>query len=284
MEVKTQSDGSIVKNCVNELNNDVSDLYDRITATAKIAQILGRETGLAQQQAYADMLNNVQLNGMDFGWVQKEATENSMRDYRNYASERSIPTEAPKDFELDKLKEGNILDKIHSHEKFGYFPFESEEEVQVPVSVDGTLLPLLVTSNDFSKKTATLEEAKDTLEGVMAHIQGLTFGSDVDTNVADESNSTNNTKSDSDGSNTVKSVRDPTQVYQIGQDTIDRLENGGFDVVPSNDVSEHIEVPKFEFEKDDSDGGNSGMPSPKEIIDLQDKGWSKDEIKEMYCE
>lgn len=222
-------------------------------------------------EAYIDFLKNIEIEGKALGAIQAKATDFTTDDYLKASGlGTAISLESANDTEQVVMKK--IVGDITESNRM----LLNESDFQVPTTPNKEEMPLLVCSNERSRGLHTFEEAKEMWEKFLGHLS-------VDTSMSDPTvTSEKNNDSDSDE----HSVNDPTSIDGIGSKTIEKLQSGGFDVSPNEERAEFAEP--FDFESDDDSDENDdesttgGMPSPDKIIELQENGWTKEEIKDLY--
>lgn len=285
------SDGSVVEDTyMNESDeSDISELYTwirvlknrqanlryeiRDTLRAKVEYsddyTLPESSDIVK---YHNFLRNVSINGEAVGQIQATATNFKGDDYFSNHSLGDAIDVAPAN-KTEHLVEGKMSQEMNDRDKQVLKHFAVPH---VPLTPDKEEMPLYVASNERNEGLHTFDKAKAMWDDFLSHIE-------VETDVSEPEESTNDEQeSDSDEETDTVSVNDPTTVEGIGPATIEKLRDGGFDVTPTEERAEFAEP--FEFESDDEEDTANGMPSAKEIIELQDNGWTKEEIKEMYAE
>ena len=252
-------------------------LWGRIGKNAAYSFAKSLESDDEDLNQYIEYLKNLEIEGMSLGAIQAKATDFTTDDYLKASGLGTAIPLADANPTEQKIMD-HIVDDLTDSNRM----LLDESNFQVPTTPDGEEMPLLVASNERSKGLHTFEEAKEMWEKFLGHLS-------VETSMS-EPTVTSDSDNDSSSDDSSKSVNDPTSLSGIGDKTIETLVSGGFDVTPNEDRAEFAEP--FEFESDDEsdesddedDNVTSGMPSPDKIMELQDNGWTKDEIKDLYGE
>lgn len=226
----------------------------------------GSDSDLEQ---YIEFLKNIEVEGMALGAIQAKATDFTTSDYLEHTGMGTAMSLAPANAtEVAIFNNGSLIDEM-SDGNAGLVT-GSNNELQVPLTSDGEAMPLLVASNERAEGVHTFEEAKEMWGKFLEHL-------DVS---IDSQSSEDEASDEQDGQ---PSVNDPTTVKGVGSATVETIEAAGFEIVPTMERAEAAEP--FEFEDGGSDDeGFTGKPSPSEIKELMNDGWTKEEIQDFYGE
>lgn len=267
------TNGEIVEDSISGSQpNALPEIYQSLRDNKNLAYAVNDAIGDSDSEKWASLLNNVEVFGHSLGKVQGVAVKTPLSTYNNKINDRCVPLYEVSDSEKQEIKSEKIMDKIDSPNNW----WEYADDVQVPTDQEGERLPVIVTTNEYSERFHTFEEAKKILAGVLSRIEGVEAE-----DFLDESNETAGSSDSKTTTDESDSVNDPTNIGGIGPNTIEKIENGGFDVVPANDIHEKIEVEPFEFEKSD---GTTAVPEllTSEVKERYDD--VKDEMDEMDTE
>jgi len=235
-----KANGEIAENSISgDKPHALPEVYSLCGRDIKnVAYAVDGVTNDPDSKKWAGLLNSLSMGGHSIGAIQGAAVDSPLSTYNDRHGYSAVPTEGVTGAEMGFLKTNDVLGNITSSKTWWSKP----DHVRLPISSDGEKLPLVVTTNDFSEKYYTFEEAKEVLMGVLDRIPGFELD-DVDMG-EDEQRDTNNQQE-------VASVNDPTAVPNIGSKTIERLSEAGFDVVPNEERAEKCEVKPFDFETPD---------------------------------
>jgi hypothetical protein len=286
MTVKVNSDGDFVENVHNNLeSNVVSASYDILNKSELSVGTLAHEVRKALSEAsdgdsdiakWCDAVTSVQVaertdeSDGTLGRMFWKATDYSAGEYNKLLPSQkydSIATAELGETELSHQKDELVNAGIVS----------DDQTVLVPQTNDGDIVPIIAVSNDRDEAHPTFEEAKKTLDKFVSDYFG-----EVDIDETAETNDESSDEQEDSSSDSDIGVNDPTQIDGIGSSTVEKIESNGFEITPSLNVSEHIEVEPFGFEDDSPEDGTVEMPSPSEVKDLMDEGWTKEEIQDFY--
>lgn len=228
--------------------------------------------------AFIGFLKNLEVEGESLGAIQAGATDFTTDEYLESSGlGTAITLTEANETEQRLVNKGHLVDEMSDSNAA---LMNDLDGLMAPTTPDGEAMPLLVASNDRASGLHTLDEAKEMWSDFLGHLDVDTSASEPD--VSDESTDENNDDSDDDSDQ--QSVNDPTRIDGVGAATVNKIESNGFEITPSLDASEHIEVEAFDFESDTPEETTTGMPSPSEIKDLMSEGWTKEEIQDFYGE
>jgi hypothetical protein len=224
---------------------------------------------------YHEYLRDVTINGVAVGEIQREVTKFTGNDYfSNHNLGDAIATGTPN--ETEQKIEGKVGSELSNRDKRVLKHFEG---ATVPLTPDKEEMPLFVASNDMNEGLHTFEEAVEMWDQFLSHIDV-----DISDSVSDESDDDESDEQETSDSSDQPSVNDPTTIEGVGPATVDKIESNGFEIVPTLDRSEHVDAEPFGFESDQPEESQTGMPPAEDVIELQENGWTKDEIKDFYGE
>lgn len=250
MTAIVKANGELAENAISGNEPEAfPEVYDMLNNNKNVAYSIANETGDPDAEKWAHTLNNIQVSGYDLGKAQGVAVETPLSHYKDKNGFTVVPHETPTELESEIIQSGNVLENMNGNTWWNH-----PNDVQCPISSDGEKLPAVVLTNDANPKVPTYEEAVETLLGVLKRIPQI----DIEDVSLPEENSSNDSSNPSNSSgSTNNSLFDPTTHKGIGEKTINKINEAGFEVRATEEAMNNAEVPSDANASDNFYDGDS---------------------------